>query len=88
MDWWTSETYSGKNMNAPLHAYSSLDAPVALNSVMTSDAENIRNNRLRQSYKPTTSTWDSRRSYAQSLELSQSFGSGVDLRTSAVSRFR
>ena len=88
MDWWTSETYSGKNMNAPLHAYSSLDAPVALNSVMTSDAENIRNNRLRQSYKPTTSTWDSRRSYAQSLDLSQSFGSGVDLRTSAVSRFR
>eukprot|EP00943_MAST-04B_sp_MAST-4B-sp1_P001141 g1141.t1 len=82
MDWWTSETYSGKNMNAPLHAYSSSSTDVN-NSHLSSNNRNSSTGR----YKPTTSTWDSRQSYAQSLDLSHSYGGGT-LRTSAVGRFR
>ena len=86
MDWWTTETYSGKNMNAPLHAYGSINNNNNNNTRANLNSNSSSNNSRR--YQPTTSTWDSRTSYAQSLDLSRSYGGTSDFRTSAVGRFR
>ena len=80
MDWWTSNSYNGKNFDAPLHQYSgNLNEPVTLHSQIGQELQ-----RSRPHSKPLTSTWDSRPSYAQSIDLSQPYATT----SSAVSRFR
>ena len=76
MDWWTGNTYNGKNMEAPLRQYEDITNTLNRSAPMRNSPK-----------KGTTSTWDSRPSYAASMGFSNAGVAGF-ANNSAVSRFR
>ena len=76
MDWWTGNTYKGKNMEAPLRQYEDITNTLNRSAPMRNSPK-----------KGTTSTWDSRPSYAASMDFSNAGVAGF-ANKSAVSRFR
>ena len=76
MDWWTSNTYNGKNMDLPLRQYDDFNNTLSHNAPAHNSPKKV-----------TVSTWDSRPSYAASVDISSSGVLGLG-NSSAVSRFR
>ena len=76
MDWWTSNIYNGKNMDLPLRQYDDFNNTLSHNAPAHNSPKKV-----------TVSTWDSRPSYAASVDVSSSGVLGLG-NSSAVSRFR
>ena len=72
----TSNTYNGKNMDLPLRQYDDFNNTLSHNSPAHNSPKKV-----------TVSTWDSRPSYAASVDVSSSGVLGLG-NSSAVSRFR